>query len=309
MDTSFRKKAFFQKPIVKKPLLALYNFYWESIARIMSDEAYLKYVYKRNFHRELNLENPQSFNEKLNWLKLYNRNPLYTQLADKYQVKKIVAERIGSKYVVPNYGVWERFDDIDFDTLPNQFVLKTTGDSFGVTLCKDKTCFDKKAAKDKFTYCLKKNYYYRTREWPYKDIKQRIIADMLLDEHTGHELRDYKFWCFNGVPKIMYLTNKGSHITENFYDMDFNPVMDIDHGFPRVQPEFKKPECFDEMKQLAAKLSQGIPFVRIDFFYVGGKVYFGEFTFFDWAGLYPFKTYEMDLRIGSWLELPTTRIQ
>lgn len=302
--SSVRKNSLIQKPFVKKPLLALYNGYWEAVARLMSDKAYLKYVYKRNFHRELDLEHPKSFNEKLNWLKLYDRKPLYSQLADKYQVKQIVADKIGQEYVVPNYGVWKRFEDIDFNSLPNQFVLKATGDSSGVNVCRDKSTFDKKTAKKRLNHSLHTNYYYRTREWPYKNIKPQIIADMLLDEHTGHELRDYKFWCFNGEPKVMYFTNKGTYITENFYDMDFNPVMDIDHGFPRVQPEFEKPDCFEEMKRLATVLSQSIPFVRVDFFYVGGKVYFGEFTFYDWAGLFPFKTYEMDLRIGEWLELP-----
>ena len=305
MNTDFFKNAFFQKPSVKKPLLSLYNAYWESMARLMSDEAYLKFIYKQRFHRELDLQNPQSFNEKLNWLKLYDRNPLYTQLADKYRVKQIVADKIGTKYVVPNYGVWKRFDDIDFESLPNQFVLKATGDSSGVIICKDKSTFDKRKAKKRLNHSMHTNYFYRTREWPYKNIKPQIIADMLLDEGTGHELRDYKFWCFNGEPKVMYFTNKGAHITENFYDMDFNPVLDIDHGFPRVQPEFEKPICFDEMKNLASKLSQGIPFVRVDFFFVGGKVYFGEFTFYDWAGLFPFKNYEMDLRIGESLVLPS----
>lgn len=302
--SSIRKNAIIQQPFVKKPLLALYNGYWETIARLMSDKAYLKFVYKRNFHRELDLENPKSFNEKLNWLKLYDRKPLYSQLADKYLVKQIVAEKIGEKYIVPNFGVWKRFEDIDFEALPNQFVLKATGDSSGVNICRDKATFDKKTAQKKLNHSLHTNYYYRTREWPYKNIKPQIIADMLLDEHTGHELRDYKFWCFNGEPRVMYLTNKGKYITENFYDMEFKPVLDIDHGFPRVKPEFEKPDCFEEMKHLASVLSKDIPFVRVDFFYVNGNVYFGEFTFYDWAGLYPFKTYEMDLNIGSWLKLP-----
>lgn len=302
--SSIRKKAFFQKPFIKKPLLVLYNGYWEFVARLMTDEAYLKFIYKLRFHRELDLQNPQSFNEKMNWLKLYDRNPLYTQLADKYSVKQIVAEKIGAEYVVPNYGVWDKFDDIDFESLPNKFVLKATGDSSGANICADKTTFDQKKARKRLNHSMRTNYYYRTREWPYKDIKPQIIADMLLDEGTGHELRDYKFWCFNGNPKVMYFTNKGSYITENFYDMEFNPILDINHGFPRMQPEFEKPVCFDEMKTLATTLSKDIPFVRIDFFYVGGKVYFGEFTFYDWAGLYPFKTYDMDLRIGRWLKLP-----
>lgn len=301
--TNIRKNKFLQLPFIKKPLLFIYNGVWDAIAHILSDEAYLKFIYKRRFKRELDLTNPRSFNEKMNWLKLYDRNPLYTQLADKYEVKKIVAEKIGAEYVVPNYGVWDRFEDIDFDKLPDQFVLKTTGDSSGVIICKDKKSFDRDSAAKKIKHSITRNWYYRTREWPYKDIKPRIIADRLLDEHTGRELQDYKFWCFNGVPKVMYVTNKGKNIAENFYDMDFNPI-NINHGFPRVSPEFSKPSGFEKMKQLAASLSKDIPFVRVDFFYVNNKIYFGEFTFYDWGGLRPFVNYKMDLEIGKWLTLP-----
>ena len=303
---NIRKNKFLQLPFIKKPLLFIYNAFWDSLAHMMSDEAYLKFVYKRRFKRTLDLTNPKSFNEKLNWLKLYDRNPLYSTLADKYEVKEYVAKKIGEEYVVPNYGVWERFDDIDFEKLPPQFVLKTTGDSSGVIICRDKNSFDKKTAAKLIKESITTNYYYRKREWPYKDIHPRIIADMLLDEHTGKELHDYKFWCFNGEPKVMYVTNKGKNIAENFYDMDYNPI-DINHGFPRISPEFSKPKDFETMKQLAATLSKGIPFVRVDFFYVNNKIYFGEFTFYDWAGLKPFTGYEMDLKIGEWLTLPSPK--
>lgn len=301
--SNIRKNKFLQLTFIKKPLLYIYNGVWDAIAHILSDEAYLKFKYRLRFKKELDLKNPKSFNEKLNWLKLYDRNPQYSTLADKYEVKEYVVKKIGKEYVVPNYGVWERFEDIDFEKLPDQFVLKTTGDSGGVFICRDKNIFDKKTAAKKIEASLKRNFYYRSREWPYKDIRSRIIADMLLDEHTGKELQDYKFWCFNGEPKVMYVTNKGKNIAENFYDMDFNPI-NISHGFPRISPEFKKPKDFETMKQLAAILSKGIPFVRVDFFYVDNKIYFGEFTFYDWAGLKPFTSYEMDLKIGEWLTLP-----
>lgn len=304
--SNIRKNKFLRLPFIKKPLLFIYNAAWNIIAHLMSDEKYLKLKFKLRCKRELDLVNPKSFNEKLNWLKLYDRNPLYSKLADKYDVKEYVAQKIGKEYVVPNYGVWEKFEDINFDALPNQFVLKTTGDSSGVIICTDKREFDKKSAAKKIKKSLTRNYYYRTREWPYKDIHPRIIADMLLDEHTGKELQDYKFWCFNGEPKVMYVTNKGTNVAENFYDMDFNPI-DINHGFPRISPEFKKPKDFGTMKQLAAILSKGIPFVRVDFFYVDNKIYFGEFTFYDWGGLRPFVSYEMDLKIGEWLTLPKAK--
>lgn len=267
------------------------------------DETYLRKKYRIRFKEELNLNNPQSFNEKLNWLKLYYHNPRLTILADKYAVKEVVKDMIGEEYVVPNYGVWESFEQIDFSKLPNQFVLKGTHDSGGAFVCRDKATFDYKGVGAILTRNLNRDFYLAGREWPYKNIPHRIIADKYLDDHTGRELRDYKFWCFNGVPKYMYLTIKGSNVFENFYDMDFN-VADINHGFPRRTPEFEKPEKFDEMKKLAAVLSKGLPFVRVDFFQVEGKVYFGEFTFFDWGGGRPFVTKEMDLELGKLITLP-----
>lgn len=272
-------------------------------AGLVPDKSYIKYVAKGKLGYSIDINHPKTFNEKLNWLKLYGRNPLYTKMADKYEAKKIVAERIGEQYVVKNLGYWSSFDEIDFDALPNQFVLKCTHDSSGAIICRDKNTFDKLSARRKINLSLKMNYFYACREWPYKNIPHRIIADELLNDHSGKELNDYKFWCFNGVPKYMYCTVKSNDVYENFYDMDFKPA-NIDHGFRRRAPEFAKPEAFELMKELAGKLSAGIPFVRIDFFYVDGKVYFGEYTFFDWAGLQPFKTYQQDLELGKLIELP-----
>lgn len=272
-------------------------------AGLVPDKTYIKYVAKGKLGYSIDINHPKTFNEKLNWLKLYGRNPLYTKMADKYEAKKIVAERIGEQYVVKNLGYWRSFDEIDFDALPNQFVLKCTHDSSGAIICRDKNTFDKLSARRKINLSLKMNYFYACREWPYKNIPHRIIADELLNDHSGKELNDYKFWCFNGVPKYMYCTVKSNDVYENFYDMDFKPA-NIDHGFRRRAPEFAKPEAFELMKELAGKLSAGIPFVRIDFFYVDGKVYFGEYTFYDWAGLQPFKTYQQDLELGKLIELP-----
>ena len=271
-------------------------------AFLWPDSLYLKLRFYTLFGYFPNLKNPQTFNEKLNWLKLNYHNSLLTTLADKYEVKKYVAEKIGEDYVVKNLGVWNEFEEIDFGKLPTQFVLKTTGDSSGTFICKDKTKLDLKKARKHVNIGLHRNYYYACREWVYKMIKPRIIADALLDDNSGHELTDYKFWCFNGQPKYMYCTNKGKHITENFYDMDFKPVY-IDHGFERRVPEFEKPEAFETMKRLAAVLSDDLPFVRVDFFYVNGKVYFGECTFYDWGGLQPFSG-NWDKELGELLRLP-----
>ena len=264
---------------------------------------YLKTLFRLEMGYSLNLDNPKTFNEKLNWMKIYYRNPLFPLLADKYLAKEYVAEKIGEQYLVPNFGVWDSADDINFDELPNQFVLKATGDSSGIVICRDKSKLDIDTVKARLSRCQNSNYYYFLREWVYKDIKSRIIADKFLDDNTGTELLDYKFWCFNGIPKVMYCTNKGKEIFENFYDMNYDSI-DINHGFQRKSPEFDKPAAFEEMKSLAAKLSEGIPFVRIDFFFVQGKVYFGEFTFYDWGGMRPFADKKWDDILGSWIKLP-----
>lgn len=270
-------------------------------ARLIPDRKYLELLFPLRVGYQLNLNNPQTFNEKLSWLKLYNRKPILSQMADKYEVKRIVAEKIGSEYVVENYGVYEKWDEIDFNSLPAQFVIKCTHDSGGAHVCRDKALFDFSATKQKIERNLNRNYFYLKREWVYKDIKPRIIVDKFLDDHTGNELRDYKFWCFNGNPTYMYCTIKGKNIFENFYDMDFR-VVEIDHGFPRHKPEFEKPLNFELMKSLARKLSEGIPFVRVDFFEVEGRVYFGEFTFYDWAGLRSFEG-NWDEQLGKLISL------
>lgn len=254
-------------------------------------------------HEKIDWDNPTTFNEKLNWLKIYNRKPVYTQMADKSQAKKIVADKVGPQYVAKLYGVYKSFDDIDFEKLPQQFVLKCTHDSGSMIICKDKAKLDKAKAKEKLEKALKKEYFYISREWPYKNIKPQILAEEFLNDHTGNELRDYKFWCFNGVPRVVYFTNKADNIYENFYDLDFRPL-DISHGFTRHKPEFTKPDTLEEMASLAAKLSEGIPFVRVDFFNVDGKVYFAEFTFFDWGGFMPFTKKQWDVKLGEWISLP-----
>ncbi len=227
-------------------------------------------------------------------------------MADKYEAKAIVELLAGKKYVVPCYGVWDTPDEIELDKLPNEFVLKCTHDCSSVIICRDKASFDLENAKEILQKGLNSNYYDGLREWPYKNIKPRIIADMFLDDGREGELQDYKFWCFNGEPKIMYFTNKGKtgDCYENFYDMDFNPLLNINHGFPRRIPEYEKPAEFEEMKEVAKKLSEGMVFVRIDLFDIHGKIYFGEFTFYDWGGGHPFNPRSTDYQIGELMRLP-----
>lgn len=278
------------------------DLFLNATANWWSDETFIKLKFRVKNGKRLNLKDPKTFNEKQNWLKLYDRNPLYTDLVDKYRVKAFVSRTIGEEYVVPCYGFWESVDDVDFDSLPQQFVIKCNHDSGGVCICKDKSQFDVAAAKAKLRRGMNDDFFKYSRVWPYKNVKKGILADKYLDDHVGTELRDYKWWCFNGEPKVMYCTNKAKDVYENFYDMDFNSL-DISHGFRRFEPEIQKPVEFELMKDLAAKLSAGIPFVRIDFFDVEGHVYFGEFTFYDWGAMLPLSD-EWEERLGSWILLP-----
>lgn len=299
MDNKFVRRT---KHLFSNPKRITSQIVRQYLSGIRNDKTYLSLLYFSSFWRFMNWKTPTTFNEKMTWLKLKNRKELYTTLADKFEVKKYVEDVIGKEYVVENYAVVDKWEDINFDELPEKFVMKCTHDSGGAFRCLNKETFVNGETKTKIENNLKTSTFKRTREWPYKDIKPRIIIDKFLDDHTGTELRDYKFWCFNGRPVYMYCTIKASNVFENFYDMDFN-VVDIDHGFKRHVPEFEKPSQFEKMKELASKLSKDIPFVRVDFFEVDGKVYFGEFTFFDWGGLKPFKK-NWDLKLGNLLKLP-----
>lgn len=277
--------------------------------RYWSDEKFLKYKYKLVFGHKLNLENPQTFNEKLQWLKLYDRKPIYTTMVDKYAVKKYVADRIGEEYVIPTLGVWDSFDDIDFENLPNQFVLKCTHDSGGLVICRDKDSFDKKEAKRKIRKCLKRNYYWSGREWPYKDVPRKIIAEKYMEDSKTGELRDYKFFCFNGEPKALFIATDRQSDREtcfDFFDIEYNHLPII-NGHPNAQTIPQKPENYVEMIKLAKILSADIAHVRIDFYEVNGRVYFGEITFFQNSGFVPIEPKEWDEKLGDWIELPKKR--
>ena len=277
----------------------------------MPDKAFLKMRYKRKFGKKLNLENPQNFNEKLQWLKLYDRKPEYTQMVDKYEAKKYVAERIGEEYIIPTLGVWEKFEDIDFDSLPNQFVLKCTHDSGGLVICRDKATFDKEAAKKKINKSLKVNYYLKGREWPYKNVKPRIIAEEYMEDAKTKELIDYKFYCFNGKVKYLYIsegldnhsTAKISFVT---LDWTFAPFNRSDYKPFALLPQ--EPFHFNEMIKIAEKLSYGINFMRVDLYEINEKVYFSELTFTPCSGFMPFQPKIWDLKLGAELELQNIKL-
>lgn len=272
----------------------------------ISDEEFLRRKYRYHMGKELDLEDPRTYTEKLQWLKLYDHRPVYTDMVDKYQAKRFVAERIGEAYVIPTLGVWDRPKDIDFDSLPEKFVLKCTHDSGGLVICKDKSRLDREAAVEKLAKCLKRDYFEVHREWPYKNVNKKIIAEAYMEDLADGELRDYKFFTFGGVPRVLYIAQgrgKGEPTVADFFDMEFNHLpFTIDHDTAEVPPH--RPENFERMQSLVAKLSEGTPQLRVDFYEVDGKVYFGEMTFFHCSGFAAFHPESWDETFGSWVTLP-----
>lgn len=275
-----------------------------TISPILNDETYLKLLFRISVGYKLNLKNPRTYNEKVNWLKIFYRDALLSKLADKYEVKDYVQQIIGEKYIIRTYGVWNSFNDINFNTLPSQFVLKTTHDSGGVVICKDKSKFDIIKAKKIINQHLRTNLYLKFRERIYKDITPRIIAEELLIDKKMNELKDYKFFCFNGKPKVMYIASgrQDKKIKFDFYDINFKHL-DIVQNYPQNGDIYEKPKNYDLMLELARKLSIGLPHVRVDFYNIDGKIYFGEYTFFHHGGLKPFHPTKWDMEFGSWIDL------
>lgn len=264
---------------------------------------YLKMVYFMKTGKRLNLDKPVGFNEKENWLKVNEIHPEYTNYVDKYEVRSIVDKTLGEGYMFPLFGVWDHYEDIDFATLPNQFVLKCTHDSGSVKIVKDKSTIIHKEYKNFFESRLRINSFNLGREYPYKNVKPRIIAEKLMEAKEG--INDYKFFCFNGKPTIMFVaTERASGDTKfDFYDMDFNHL-DIVNIHPQsTKGGITKPKCFDEMKDIAAKCSQGMRFVRIDLYEIDGKVYFGEYTFFHGGGFWLFKPDHWEKDLGDLIEI------
>ncbi len=279
--------------------------YWD-LTNILSDKMFIKIEYKNRMRKKLNLKNPQTFNEKLQWLKLYDRKSVYTKMVDKYEVKSYVADKIGDEYIIPTLGVWDSFDEIDFDKLPDQFVLKCTHDSGGLVICRDKSKLNKERAKKKIELSLKRNYYYHGREWAYKGVKPRVIAEKYMEDSNGKSLTDYKFYCFNGKPEYLYVSyGLENHATASisfltldwefaaFYRSDFKPFKELP----------AKPSKFNEMLVLAEKLAQGCDFIRVDLYQIGEQIYFSELTFSPCSGFMPFKPSEWDSKLGELISL------
>lgn len=273
----------------------------------LNDVAYLKWMYRAYTGEKLNLKDPKTFNEKLQWLKLNNRKPEYTLMVDKYEGKKYVEKVCGGGVrIIQTLGVWDSFDEINFDLLPDKFVLKTTHDSGTITMCDDKSSFDKARAKTLLEASLQRNFYLFSREWPYKDVRPRILAEeYMVDEH-GKGLKDYKFYCFHGVPKYLYVsqglndhkTARISFVTMNWERAPFSRADYLE--FETLPP---KPTKLDEMIKVAKELSEGHPFLRVDLYEIGGEVYFSELTLFPCGGLMPFVPNDWDRKLGDMIEL------
>lgn len=276
------------------------------IARLLPDKLYLSIKYRTRFGYWMDWNNPQTYSEKLQWLKVYDRHEEYTKMVDKLAAKDYAASIIGDEYIIPTLTVYDSADDIDFDKLPNQFVLKCTHDSGGLAVVKDKSQCNQDEIRKKLGKSLRRSYTVQTREYPYKNVPRRIIAEQYMEDESG-ELRDYKFFCFDGDPKCLFVATdrgvKGEETKFDFYDMEWNHLP-FTNGHPNSQCPPKKPKNFETMKEIAAKLSAGIPHVRVDLYNVNGNIYFGEMTFFHWGGMKPFQPREWDYKLGEMIKLP-----
>ena len=266
---------------------------------IYDDRTFLSDKFKRMVGYDLNIENPKTFNEKIQWLKLFNHQDIYTVMVDKFAVKRYVSEQIGHKYVIPTLGVWQRFDDIDFERLPNQFVLKCNHDSGSTVFVENKDTMDIAKTREKLTSALNINYYWKGREWPYKNVPRKIIAERYIA--VPEDMVDYKFLCFRGNPEMLFTCTErfeGNGLKVTFFDLNWNRL-NFERHYPSSKKEIARPQNLELMIELSGKLSKGIPFVRVDFYEIKGTVYFGELTFFPGGGMEEFRPVEWDYILGE----------
>jgi hypothetical protein len=277
---------------------------WLRIGRfIPSDKLYLKVFYRLSMHERLDLKNPKTYTQKIQWLKLNNTDPAFSRMVDKYQVREIIREKLGEEYLIPLLGVWHSFDEIDFDKLPEQFVLKTTHDSGTIIICKDKVSLDRAYAKKGLTKALRANYFYKSREYPYKNAIPRIIAETYMCDEKQTALTDYKFFCFNGKPEFVQITVNNDGIKNSgYYNMSFETIpFNTGNALPQIA--MPKPQNFDEMIKISELLSQDLLHIRIDLYNVNTKIYFGEFTFHNAGGIIHFDPPEWNKIIGDKLQI------
>lgn len=267
-------------------------------AAIIPTQLYLKLLYRIKTGRKLHLKNPKTYSEKINWLKVYDRNPLYTKLVDKYEVREFVEKKIGKQYLIPLLGVWDKFEEIDFTTLPEKFVLKCTHDFGSVAIVEDKSNMNQEEVREIINNELKYNFYYRGREWAYKNVKPRVIAEAFMSDGKAR-LTDYKFFCFGGKVKFMFIaTGRGSDLRFDFFSRDYQHL-DVTNGVPNADVVPEKPKLYDEMIEIAEKLSEGINNVRVDLYEIGNEIYFSEMTFYHNGGMVAFDPYEVDVQLGQ----------
>lgn len=279
--------------------------------RFISDKNFVRLQYRCYTGLKLDLKNPKTYNEKLLWIKIYEHNDKYTDLVDKYKVKDFVKDTIGEEYIIPTIGVWDKPEEIDFNSLPNQFVLKTnhSGNNEGIIICKDKKTLDKSKAIKKLRKSLNTNMYLAGREWPYKNVQKRVIAETYMEDSTTHDLRDYKFFCFDGEVKALFVATdrqgEDGIVKFDFFDKDFNHL-EMTNVHPTSSVPIAKPNTFEIMKQCASKLSKGLPQCRVDLYEVNGKVYFGEITLFHNNGTQLFQPDKWNYIFGEWIDLTQT---
>ncbi len=270
----------------------------------LNDREYINLIYYEKFNKYPNLDQPNSFDEKLQWLKLNERKDIYTTLVDKYLVKEYIKNTIGEEFLIPTIGIYDKFEEINFDNLPNQFVIKCTHDSGGLVICRDKSKLDIKNTRKKINASLKNDYYRTWREWPYKNVKRRILIEKYMETNTG-ELEDYKFYCFDGkVDYVMYCFNRNKNNTKfYYYDKDWNLIRNFSYDGMKAEKNIEKPQNLDKMYEIAKKLSKGMKFVRVDLYNINGKIYFGELTFFPSAGLDNTRKKEANDYLNSMLKI------
>lgn len=292
----------FTKPnIIGIILLGKFSF-------LFPDKQYLQMMYWLHLGRKLNLKNPKTFNEKLQWLKLYNHKPEYTIMVDKVKAKEYVAKLIGEEHIIPTLGVWDNPDDIDFDALPDQFVLKCNHNSgTGMCICRDKSKLDIEKVKAELRKGLKENYFMRWREWPYKNVPRKILAEKFMVDESGTELKDYKIFCFNGEPRYcQVISDRNTDEKIDFYDMHWKRLVGLVGLNDKVHNSeyaIPCPESFENMKQMASLLAKSIPFSRIDFYEINHQAYFGEITFFPATGFGNFNPREWNVKMGDMITL------
>ncbi len=297
----------YTKKLIDKLFKIGFSLCWNLSSFIHSDELYIRLLYFFTIRKVLNLKNPKTFNEKIQWLKLYAYKKEYSTMVDKIKAKEYASKIIGEQYIIPLLGVWDSADDIDFDTLPQQFVLKCNHNSgAGMYICKDKKNIDVNKVREGLRKGLSENKFMKVREKPYRDVERKILAEKYMEDTKTKELRDYKFICVDGVVKAMYIATDRQNRSEpyfDFFDANFRHL-DFKQGHPNAPIPPEKPLCFEEMKQLASKLSVGFPQIRVDLYEVNGQIYFGEMTFYHLGGITPFEPYSWDKEFGNWISLP-----